>query len=82
MNKRLFLSRAVSVQIESSGCRPPSAQVFCCRDLMFVQAQGERAAEAGETVGTQFPQAASAECCVLGAGQDSQETGALPSGDL
>lgn len=33
-------------------------------------------------MGTQFPQAASAERCVLGAGQDSREMGALPSGDL
>lgn len=35
--KRLFLSRACDVQIDSSDCRLLSLQMFCCRKLMFVQ---------------------------------------------
>ena len=37
MRKRLSLSRALTVQTDSSGFRLLSPQMFCCRKLMFIQ---------------------------------------------
>lgn len=72
-NKRLFLSRARSGQIDPCGSRLLSPQMLCGREL------GLSASAVGGDHGHSASTRTIAESCVQGAGPGARETGALSS---